>query len=237
MKSIALDHVALALPRAEGARELFEERLGGAPAGGYDGVPFGFRQWEFVGGGRLEVIFPLGPPGGFVHRFLARGGPRVHHVTLKVPSLDDTCARAAKLGYDVVGSDRSDPHWQEAFLHPKQAHGIVVQMVEQKPRGDDGRDLPAPRPRADAARVTGLRLSAKTADAARIQWVDLLGATGFIQGDSLIFRWSESPLVLWADVRPDAEEGPRWIELSAERDLALPEAEYPGLGTRFVQRR
>ena len=43
------------------------------------------------------------------------------------PSLDAISARAASLGYTNVGSDRSDPHWQEAFLHPKQAQGIVVQ--------------------------------------------------------------------------------------------------------------
>ena len=237
MNPVCLDHVALALPRAEDAVELFEERLGGAPSIGHPGPSFGFRQWEFAGGGRLEVIYPMGPPDGFVHRFLARGGPRVHHVTLKVPSLDATCARAAALGYDVVGSDRSDPHWQEAFLHPKQAHGIVVQMVEQKPPPDESHDLPAACPRADAARVTGLRLSVKTGEAACVQWVDLLGATGFSQGDALIFRWSESPLVLWADIRPDADEGPRWIELTAARDLGLPDAEYPGVGTRFVQRR
>src|SRR5882672_1052521 len=171
MDAIRLDHIALGLPRAQDAEELFEERLGGVPAGGYDGEPFGFRQWEFAGGGRIEILYPIGPPDGFVHRFLARGGPRVHHVTLKVPSLDETCARAARLGYEVVGTDRSDPHWQEAFLHFKQAQGIVVQLVEQKPRADAGDDFPVVRPRGDAARVTGLRLSARSADRARVQWV------------------------------------------------------------------
>jgi hypothetical protein len=43
--------------------------------------------------------------------------------------------------------------------------------------------------------------------------------------------------VIWADIRPDAEEGPRWIEIQAARELGLPDGEYPGLGTRFVQTR
>src|SRR5262245_34415312 len=184
---VKLDHIAIGLPRWEDAVELFEERLGGAPAGGYDAVPFGFKQWEFAGGGRLEVVYPMGPPNGFLHRFLVNGGPRVHHVTFKVPDLEAQCARAESLGYRIVGLDRSDPHWQEAFLHPKQAQGIVVQMVEQKPR-PGGEDWPVPRPRSDGARVLGLRLAAKSADAARRQWVDLLGATGFIHGAALILR-------------------------------------------------
>ena len=58
MSAIRLDHVAIGLWRWEDAVELFEERLGGARSGGYDGVPFGFRQWEFAGGGRLEIVYP-----------------------------------------------------------------------------------------------------------------------------------------------------------------------------------
>ncbi|MFI5317594.1 MAG: VOC family protein, partial [Myxococcota bacterium] len=182
-----------------------------------------------------EVIYPSGPPGGFVHRFLASGGPRVHHVTLKVPSLDRMLERAQALGYRVVGVDRREPRWQEAFLHPKQAQGIVVQMVEQpeSPGGDDL--LPVAKPRPDAARVVALRLAAKSAEAARRQWGELLGGSGFIQGDALIFRWPESPIAILVDVRPDAEEGPVQIELRAPRDLGLPASPYPGLGARFVQ--
>ena len=236
MEGVKLDHIALGLPRAQDAVQLFEETLGGVPAGGYDGEPYGFRQWEFAGGGRLEVIYPWGPPGGFVERFLANGGPRVHHVTLKFPSLDSQLARAKERGYDVVGVNRSDPHWQEAFLHPKQAQGIVVQMVEQRPRTGEGDDYrPVTAPRADAALIVGLRLSAKSPEAARRQWGELLGGSGFIQGDALIFRWEGSPLVVLVDIRPDAPEGPLQIELRAPRDLGLPRAEVPGLGTRFVQ--
>jgi len=236
MDAIRLDHVALGLPRAQDAVELFEERLGGVAAGGYDAEPFGFRQWEFAGGGRIEVIYPSGGAGGgFMQRFLASGGPRIHHVTLKVPSLDGMLARAEQHGYGVVGVNHSEPRWQEAFLHPKQAHGIVVQMVEQAeaPGGDDL--LPVAKPRADAARIVGLRLCAKSAEGARRQWGELLGGSGFIQGDALVFRWHESPIVILVDVRPDAEEGPLSIELRAPRDLDLPTSPYPGLGARFVQ--
>jgi len=232
---IVLDHIALGLPRFDVAVEPFEERLGGVSAGGWDGEPFSFRQWEFAGGGRIEVIVPTGPPNGFVHRFLAAGGPRVHHVTIKVPDLDAMLAAAKTQSYEVVGIDRSDSHWQQAFLHPKQAQGIVVQMVEQLEREGTDDMLPVSKPRAGSATIVGLRMSAKSIDRARRQWAELLGASGFIQGDSMIFRWEKSPLVVLVDIRPDAEEGPLQIEVRAPRDLALPSRPYPGLGTRFVQ--
>ena len=234
MTGIKLDHIAIGLPGAEIAKPFFEDVLGGAPVGGHPGVPFGFVQWEFAGGGRIEVIYPMGPPDGFLHRFLERGGPRIHHVTFKVPSLDAISARAGSLGYTIVGSDRSDPHWQEAFLHPKQAQGIVVQIVESSPRPEGG-DWPVPEVRADAARVRGLRLSSRSTDAARRLWGELLGGAGWISGASLIFRWSGSPLVILVDIAPDRDEGPKQIELDAARDLGLPDALWPELGTRFVQ--
>lgn len=234
MTGIKLDHVAIGLPRVELAKPLLEDVLGGAPAGGHPGIPFGFSQWAFAGGGKIEVIYPMGPPDGFVHRFLERGGPRIHHVTFKVSSLDEICARAGTLGYTVVGIDRSDPHWQEAFLHPKQAQGIVVQIVESKPRPgwDDG---PAPSPRADAARVLGLRFSARSAGAARRQWSELLGADVAISAETLTFRWPGSPLAILVDPDESREEGPLQIEVEANRDLGLPGTPYPELGTRFVQ--
>jgi methylmalonyl-CoA/ethylmalonyl-CoA epimerase len=234
MTGIKLDHIAIGLPSVEIAKPFLEDVLGGAPAGGHPGVPYGFMQWEFAGGGRIEVIYPMGPPDGFLHRFLARGGPRIHHLTFKVPSLDETCARAASLGYTVVGMDRSDPHWQEAFLHPKQAQGLVVQLVESSPR-PGGEDWPVPKPRSDAACVRGVRLSSRSVDAARRQWGELLGGAGWISGDSLLFRFPESPLVVLVDIDASRDEGPLAIELQAARDLELPEGDYPELGTRFVQ--
>jgi len=176
----------------------------------------------------------MGPPDGFLHRFLARGGPRVHHVTFKVPSLDAVCARAEKLGYTIVGSDRSDPHWQEAFLHPKQAQGIVVQMVESTPR-PAGESLPDPDVPAGAARVLGPRLSARSAAAARRQWGELLEGAVAVQGASLVFTWPDSPLAIAVDVDPARDDGPLAIEVRAPRALALPDGPVPVLGTRFVQ--
>jgi methylmalonyl-CoA/ethylmalonyl-CoA epimerase len=232
---IKLDHVALGMHSIADAEPFLEGVLGGVKAGGFDGSPpFGFMQWVYANDARIEVIYPIGAD-GFLHRFLARGGPRVHHVTFKVSSLDEMLARATVLGYAIASQDRSDPHWQEAFLHPKQALGIVIQLVEQAPRPDDF-DWAEPKPNGAAVNVIGPRLVAPSAEAARRQWAELLGGSESRSGDSLVFAWPESPLTIAVDLDAKAEPGPRCIELRASRVLPLPAGTVPRLGTRFVQR-
>src|SRR5512146_1772984 len=102
-------------------------QLGGTPAHGGSSPMYRFGQWRFKGGGRIEILEPADAD-GFLRRFLRTRGPGVHHVTFRVPSLGEVCARARAHGYDIVGYDDSDPDWKETFLHPRQALGIVVQF-------------------------------------------------------------------------------------------------------------
>ena len=235
MSRIKLDHVALGLRSIADAEPFLEGVLGGVKAGGNEsGPPFGFMQWVFSRGERVEVIYPLGDD-GFLHRFLARGGPRVHHVTFKVPRLDEMIERAAAMGFGIASQDRSDPYWQEAFLHPKQVQGIVIQLVEHHPRPDDSEFADATEA-PGAARVIGPRLVARSADAARRLWSELMSGTESQSGDALVFAWPDSPLVIAVELDASAQPGPRYIEVSAPRALALPPDEVPKLGTRFVQR-
>jgi len=127
--NVRFDHIALALPRMADATPFLVGVLGGAPAFGADSGVYRFGQWRFANGARLEVLEPSGND-GFLHRFLATRGPGIHHVTFKVPSLREACARAKAHGYEIVEENETNPYWKEAFLHPRQALGIVVQFAE-----------------------------------------------------------------------------------------------------------
>lgn len=134
--SFILDHVALAVPSLAEAARFLVGKLGGKPFEGGGGKGYRGGQWEFAGGERIELIEPTGPADGFLRRFLARQGPGVHHVTFKVEEIRAACERAERSGYELVGYDASNPGWKEAFLHPKQAQGIVVQLAESHPELD-----------------------------------------------------------------------------------------------------
>ena len=75
----------------------------------------------------------------FLRRFLDRNGPGPHHVTYKVDDFDAVLAAAEAAGYAAVGVDRSNPDWKVGYLHPKQSHGIVVQLAQSA----SGREPPA----------------------------------------------------------------------------------------------
>jgi len=224
-----LDHVAVGLRRLADAPALAVGELGGSPLAGGPGPGFRWAQWRYAGGGVLEFLEPAGPPGGFLHRFLDARGPGIHHVTFKVRDLAGRAERAAALGYEVTGYDDSNPGWKECFLHPKQAQGIVVQMAESIPELDQyvdpGFAFPEGPPAAEPpARIVGLRLVARSAAAARRQWVELLGARCEERGGELRLRWPDSPLRLFVEIDAGAErEGARHVEVTCARRLRLPD--------------
>jgi len=234
-----LDHIAIALPRIALAPAALEAVLGGVPdKGGPSGV-FRWATWTFAGGGTVEVLEPVGAD-GFLHRFLATHGPGVHHVTFKVADLGEACERAAAAGYDVVGRDESDPSWKEAFLHPKQALGIVVQLAESAvaaepagPSASRASGLPGP-PRPQ--RILGLRLRARSRSRAETQWSTVLGGDlSELPDGGMVFRWPGSPMRLAVDVDPTTPEGPVALEVAAERPIPSLDAASDLLGIRLHQ--
>ena len=237
MTRIRFDHIAIGMSRMVDATEMLVGTLGGVPACGQPSGAFRWGSWTFEGGGTIEILEPAGDH-GFLHRFLAERGPGVHHVTFKVPSLDEVAARAERAGYDVVGRDDTDPEWKEGFLHPKQALGIVVQFAEsagvddppgpqwQPPAGPP--DPPAP------VTIVGLRLRAHSRARARRQWETVLeGRPSEGPEGELIYRWPDSPMRLAVEIDPARDEGPVAIELASDRAIALPDGPHPTLGAAF----
>ncbi len=234
-----LDHVAIGVLDAAAVPAFLVGELGGRRLAAGPGTGFRFWQWSFEEGGTIEILEPDGPPGGFLHRFLAARGPGIHHITFKVPDLEKAMGRAASLGYEIVGFNDAWPDWKEAFLHPKQAQGIVVQLAEthSELEAEPPGHWPFPSEPEDpppAVRIVGLRLVIGSADRARHLWQETLGGSCTANGAELVFRWPRSPLRVAVTIEPGAVEGPRAIEVAADRSLSLPEGPHPVLGTAFA---
>ncbi len=146
-----LDHIALAAEVAFDNFDRYAGDLGGRLiAGGFD-PGFYWGQVRFDGGMKVEMLQPHEwHEFDFLRRFLDRNGPGPHHCTFKVPDIRAAIATVRSAGYEVVGERLDGSDWQEAFIHPKSSHGIVVQLAQVPDADTDGEEAATPPARSGA---------------------------------------------------------------------------------------
>ena len=201
IQGVILDHVAHAVPRWQDVWTRYAVDFGAEWNSGGPGRGFAPGQLRFGNNARIEILMPHDPHlNDFLVRFLARHGPGPHHLTFKVPDLDLAIDLARSAGYEPIGISRDDPQWMEAFLHPKIATGIVVQIAEapvpwSSPPPDDypserrqRRDGSGPVPPAALRRVVH---AVADLDRGTELFVGLLGASITGHGERADYRWAD----------------------------------------------
>ncbi len=95
---------------------------------GWDGTHRLLTLW--LAGFKMELLEPA-TPDGFVARFLARRGEGFHHLTIDVDRLDAAVARLAAGGIGVVERAALAGGQRTAFVHPRDAYGVLIQLWEE----------------------------------------------------------------------------------------------------------
>jgi methylmalonyl-CoA/ethylmalonyl-CoA epimerase len=156
--AIDLDHVAVAAESAFDAWPRYAGDLAGRWLAGGATVGFASAQVVYANGMKVEVLEPhMVEANDFLRRFLDHRGPGPHHMTFKVRDIAAALGVVEEAGYRPINVDLRDPMWKEAFIHPKDAPGVVVQLAQSEgewvspaPQG-----FPAPaRPTAHLVHVT-----------------------------------------------------------------------------------
>lgn len=148
IEGVGLDHVAHAVRRWQDVWGRYMGDLGASWVSGGMSVGFAPAQIRFANGAKLEMLMPNDTEANdFLQRFLARSGPGPHHLTFKVPDLPRALEQIETAGFTPLRVDLTDPDWKEAFIHPKEATGIVVQIAQPvnewfAPPPDDSPDRP-----------------------------------------------------------------------------------------------
>ena len=133
MPSFELDHVAVAVRSIKTALGLYRDGLGGEYLMGGDQDTWRWLQLRYPGGGKIELLEPLGE--GFLTKFLDSRGEGLHHITFKTDDIEAAIAHVEGLGYELVDVSLDDPDWKEAFLRPSRSHGTLIQLAQ--PSGTD----------------------------------------------------------------------------------------------------
>lgn len=130
-----LDHVAIAAPDHRPVLRSLTGDLGALVLSGGSPPGAGFRAVQLrVGRGldgmTVEVLEPYRPEDNdFLARFVDATGGGVHHMTFKTDDVVAERRRLLELGIEPVGVN-FDGGWKEMFIHPKDAHGTVVQIAQ-----------------------------------------------------------------------------------------------------------
>jgi methylmalonyl-CoA/ethylmalonyl-CoA epimerase len=128
-----LHHVAVAVPSLAEAIPFYRDLLGyqvDEPrliADQHVRVAFATRD-----GTRVELLEPADGESG-VARFVAeRGRPTLHHLCFIVDDLAGTLVRLADEGVELVDrAPRRGVEGQVAFLHPRAANGVLVELIDR----------------------------------------------------------------------------------------------------------
>jgi methylmalonyl-CoA/ethylmalonyl-CoA epimerase len=79
----------------------------------------------------IELVEPTSPDSG-VARFLARRGEGLHHICLEVEDMGSTVNQMKAHGLDVLGEPRINDRGEKyIFIHPKSAHGVLLELYER----------------------------------------------------------------------------------------------------------
>ena len=129
-----IDHIAIIVRSIEEALQVYEGALG-LELTEVEEVPEQAVRVAFlpVGESEIELVEPLSTSSG-VARFLEKRGEGLHHICLEVDDIEAALQDLAAQGVRLIDEQpRQGVHGRVAFLHPKSAHGVLIELIE-KPR-------------------------------------------------------------------------------------------------------
>ncbi|MER7335499.1 MULTISPECIES: methylmalonyl-CoA epimerase [unclassified Micromonospora] len=133
---LRIDHVGVAVADLDAAIDFYQRTFGMRCVHTETNAEQGVREAMLtVGptteGGCLQLLAPLTPE-STIAKFLDRKGPGVQQVAYTVADIDAACAalreRGVKLLYDTP--KRGTSNSRVNFVHPKDAGGVLVELVE-----------------------------------------------------------------------------------------------------------
>jgi LAO/AO transport system kinase len=134
--SPAVDHVGIAVSDVDAAIAFYRDALGleVEPA---EEVATDRVRAHFIpaGSAALELLEGTAPDSP-ITKYLARRGPGIHHLTLRVPDIRNALARLKAHGVRLIDEEpRDGAHGSlVAFVHPSSAHGVLVELKESRNR-------------------------------------------------------------------------------------------------------
>lgn len=131
---LGIDHLGVAVRDLNQAARTYGETLG-FELGGGETLPDRGLEVRFVNAGatRVELIAPTRDDSE-VSRFLDKRGEGVHHICFRVDDIEAALAGMKERGARLIDETpkRGAEGHKVAFIHPKGAHGVLIELVEHR---------------------------------------------------------------------------------------------------------
>jgi methylmalonyl-CoA epimerase len=128
-----LDHLGVAVRSLEQAVDFYERVLGLAVES-YDTIAAEKTRVAMLPAGdtRIELLEATAPDSP-IARFLAKRGPGLHHICLRVPDLDAAIAHLRRTGARLINEAPSSGAGGQkyVFVHPSSSEGVLLELVEE----------------------------------------------------------------------------------------------------------
>jgi LAO/AO transport system kinase len=130
----ALDHVGIAVADVHAALAFYRDALGleiEAP----EEVAAQRVRAHFVPAGEAAIeLLEATSDDSPIARYVAKRGPGLHHITLRVDDIGATLARLKTHGVRLIDEEpRAGAHGSlVAFIHPASAHGVLVELQQTR---------------------------------------------------------------------------------------------------------
>lgn len=135
-KVTRIDHIAIVVDDMQKTLQFWQDALG-LELHGIQDIPAEMAQIAFLpaGGSEIELVKPTTNESGLA-KYLEKRGPGMHHVCLEVDDITGMLAQLKDKGVQLINEEPrlSADGRQYAFIHPKSANGVLVELY-QLPKG------------------------------------------------------------------------------------------------------
>ena len=130
-----LDHIGIAVADLRAALAFYRDALGLEIEAPEDVASQRVRAHFIPAGGAALELLEATAEDSPIAKYVAKRGPGLHHITLRVDDIRETLAQLKEKGVRLIDeSPREGAHGSlVAFIHPASAHGVLVEL-KQDPR-------------------------------------------------------------------------------------------------------
>ena len=130
--TVTIDHIGIAVSSLDDALAFYRDALGldvEAP----EEVPSQRVRAHFIQVGETAIeLLEATADDSPIAKYVAKRGPGVHHITLRVDDIGEALARLKARGVRLIDeTPRAGAHGAlVAFIHPSSAHGVLIELKQ-----------------------------------------------------------------------------------------------------------